>query len=97
MQPKEIIQIWGPNHPDYWQVGSERLMFIGKYKGESYDKCSEHVFTAYKAADSCCEITGSGDNQEVHFITMVNSEDRGPAISVSSTKVFNKLRSYAEK
>ena len=96
MKPKEIIRIWGPNQADYWQAGSERIMFIGHYKGESYDACSEHMFTTYKVADSCCEITGSGKNQEVHFITMVNSEERGPDISVNSQAVFQKLRSYAE-
>lgn len=97
MQPKEVIQIWGPNQPDYWQVGSEHLMFVGQYSGESYDACSKHMFTTYKAADSCCEITGSDNNQEVHFITMANSEERGPDITVNASTVYKELRSYAEK
>ena len=94
---KKRFLVWGPNNPDYWETGSERLMFIGDYDDESYSACSEFMFSTYKAADSCCKITGTGTSKEVHFITMASSETRGPDISIKASIVFDRFRGYAKQ
>lgn len=94
MKQNDRVLVGGPAQPDYWLPGTERLMFVGDYEGPSRDSCTQYMFENYKAADSCCEITGSGKDTEVHFINMVNSEMRGPDITVPAEKVFRKLDSY---
>ena len=91
----EIIQVWGPNTPDYWNIGGERLMFLRMYEGEAYDSCSTRLFKDFKQVHwSCCEITGIGEDAKVLFQTMSTSEHRGPDIPVDANKVFGVLRSY---
>ncbi|WP_105198916.1 hypothetical protein [Pseudoalteromonas sp. T1lg10] len=93
--PGDKIQVWGPNDPEYWQVGGERLMFLRMYEGNGYNSCSTHLFRSYKQVHwSCCEITEKDGAAEVQFETMLNSEQRGPDIPVDANKVFEALRSY---
>jgi hypothetical protein len=98
MNKGDVIQVWGPNDPNYWKVGSDRLMFLRMYDGEPYSVCSKHLFSNFKQVHwGCCEITGAGDDAQVQFGTMLNSEESGPNIPVDADIVFSRLRSYEQK
>ena len=92
-EPGKVMRVWGPNDVNYWQVGSDRLMFLRKYDGERHSACTRHIFSKFLQVHwSCCGIDGDGDNAQVMFETLLSSESRGPDIPVPATTVFQFLR-----
>ena len=73
-------------------------MFLRMYDGEPQNACSKHLFSHFKQVHwGCCEITGAGEDAQVLFGTILNSEEAGPNIAVDADVVFKQLRFYAEK
>ena len=93
----EITRVWGPDDPSEWPAGSERLMFLRHFEGKAYDTCSARVFARYRQVHwGCCDIRGAGDDAQVLFGTLIDSEQEGPAIPVQAGTVYAALQALAD-